>query len=222
MFRVKICGVTTVADALAVATAGASAIGLNFYSQSPRYCSPAAAADICRTLPPEVCRVGVFVNATTEEVRDRFHSLSLDMVQIHGDEPPDFLASLRGLPIVRAFRPQQSLLPVREYLTSCHRLRCSPRMVLIDAKTAGEYGGSGQLANWKLIVAERAHLQGTPLILAGGLTPINVLEAIRTVRPWGVDTASGVEESPGRKSAKRIAQFVSIAKSAFSGRSNEV
>ena len=215
MFRVKICGITSTGDAQAAAAAGADAIGLNFYSGSPRCCPLQVAQKIAATVGPHVCKVGVFVNATADEIRHAALSVPLDAVQLHGDEPPEFLREIRALPIVRAMRLGDDLAPIAAYLAACHRLVAMPRMLLLDASRGDQFGGTGTSIDWALLAANRQHLGGMPLVLAGGLTPDNVAAAIALVRPWAVDVASGVELAPGSKSPELVAQFVSAAKKAF-------
>jgi phosphoribosylanthranilate isomerase len=218
MFRIKICGITNLADAQLAARAGADAIGLNFYPASPRACTRPAARQIVEILPSAICKVGVFVNAPAAEVRAIATSLGLNMVQLHGDEPPETLRELKGLAVVRAFRPGTDYEKVRDYLRQCHAMTCTPRMILIDALVEGVYGGSGKTADWQTLIHERAALAGQPLVLAGGLSPSNVAAAIEQVRPWAVDVAGGVEESPGRKSEQLVTDFVREAKAALSRR----
>ena len=222
MFRIKICGITTVDDARMAVEAGADAIGLNFYANSPRFVSIAAAREIAAATPKSVCKTGVFVNASVEDIRQVLDELSLDLVQLHGDEPPEFLAALHGVPVMRAFRLGDDvagdLAAAGQYLAACHRMRAVPRMVLIDAARAGHYGGTGATVNWQLVAEGRRHLAGAPLVLAGGLNAGNVASAIQTVRPWAVDTASGVEENPGKKSAAQLANFVAQAHASLAGR----
>ena len=215
-FRIKICGVTTVDDALAVARAGADAVGLNFYPRSPRYIDVEQGRRIADALPPEVVKIGVFVNAPQGEVCRTFDRAGLDLAQIHGDEPPEFLSRLGDRPVIRAFRLGREPLPaVIDYLERCRRLACLPKMTLIDSHAKGAYGGTGTVADWSLLSAYRADDWLPPLVLAGGLRPGNVAEAIRTVRPAAVDTASGVESSPGRKSEALVKAFVEAAGEAF-------
>lgn len=215
MFRVKICGITSGADAGAACDAGADAIGINFFSGSPRCCTLKQAQAVARAVRPGVVRVGVFVNSTADEVRRVAAETPLDLVQLHGDEPPELLRELRPLPAVRVFRVQADLNPVRDYLAQCHRLQAWPRMALVDACRTGEYGGTGQKLDWPQLAKERSVWHGMPLILAGGLNPQNVAAAIATVRPWAVDVASGVEDSPGRKSVPLMVEFVHAAREAF-------
>jgi phosphoribosylanthranilate isomerase len=215
MFRVKICGITTVNDALLAAEAGADAIGLNFYAASPRYCPSSQAKAIAGAIGSQVCKVGVFVNASADEIRRAVAEVGLDLVQLHGDEPPEFVRSLRPLGVMRAFRLPGDAASVGSYLEACHRLMCVPRMLLVDAARPGQYGGTGATLDWSAISNDRRPLAGLPLVLAGGLKPENVAEAIATVRPWAVDAASGVEASPGRKSAEKVREFVAAARCAF-------
>ena len=215
MFQIKICGITAIDDAIAAADAGADAIGLNFYPKSSRFVDMAAARQIVNALPTAVKKVGVFVNAEAAEVRSAVHQLSLDIVQLHGDETPDFVASLANLPVVRAFRPDRDFESVYAYIKHCDVLNCRPAMILIDAFKPGEYGGTGEAADWNAVSRLRATLNNIPVVLAGGLNPENVASAISLVRPWAVDTASGVENSPRRKSKDRMQAFVAEAKRAF-------
>jgi phosphoribosylanthranilate isomerase len=215
MFRVKICGITCVEDALAAAAAGADSIGLNFYCASPRFCPPDEAQAIVEAVGNRVRKVGVFVNAPADEILRAAHTLRLDMVQMHGDETPELLREIRPLSVVRAFRLSNDLSSIHDYLRACHALMCVPRMLLIDAARPGQYGGTGATLDWNWIGKNRVHFGGLPLVLAGGLTPENVAQAIEAARPWAVDAASGVESSPGRKSATRMQEFVAEANRAL-------
>ncbi len=216
MFRVKICGITSAADARAASEAGADAIGINFFSGSPRCCTLAQAREVAGAAQAGVCRVGVFVNASLDEIRRAAAEVPLDVVQLHGDETPEIIRDLRPLPVMRVFRLQSGAEPLSRYLDACHRLQAWPRMALVDAMSAAEYGGTGKTLDWPLLAAQRKAWRGLPLVLAGGLKPENVAEAIAAVRPWAVDVASGVEESPGRKSVSLVRQFVAAAREAFS------
>ncbi len=216
MFRIKICGITTVEDALLVARAGADAIGLNFYPQSPRYLPPDHVRPIVESLPPGVVKIGLFVNAGATEVCRTFDEFGLDLVQLHGDEPPEYLPHLGSRPVMRAFRlAQAGLSPVFEYLQQCCRLGCPPHCVLIDSFRRGQYGGTGKTADWEAVANYHLKPAHPPLVLAGGLAPENVANAIRAVRPAAVDTASGVERSPGRKDPDLVARFVAAARGAL-------
>lgn len=216
MFQIKICGITSVEDAQMVARAGADAIGLNFYPKSPRYIDLEQARAIVRAIPSGIAKVGLFVNAPTNQIRRIFHDLRLDLVQLHGDEAPDTLAQLGECPVMRAFRlTEAGLGPVLNYLSACRQLGCLPRFTLLDAYCPGHYGGTGQAADWRLAAGYQTGVSAPSLVLAGGLKAENVGEAIRIVRPVAVDTASGVECEVGRKDPERVEQFVAAARGAL-------
>ena len=216
LFQTKICGITRPEDAVAAASAGVDAIGLNFYSDSPRYVTLDEAARILKVLPKDVIRVGVFVNATDDEVCQAYDHLQLDAIQLHGDELPEFVRRLGERAVIRAFRlGPDGMAPVVPYLAECAALGGTPEMVLIDGYQAGEYGGTGVRPDWQTLVDERDALGGIPLILAGGLKAENVGEAIAAVTPAAVDTASGVESEPGLKDPQRMQRFVDEARAAF-------
>lgn len=233
MFRIKICGITRVDDARLALEAGADAIGLNFYPASPRYVTPDAAREIAAAVSERMLVVGVFVNEAVDLIVDRATELALGAVQLHGDEAPTDCARLavalaRACPerrppgIVRACRVGGAeIRPVAEYLEECVRLvpaEAAPlAAVLFDAERAGAYGGTGEPANWEAARRWVTLHPELPLILAGGLKPENVAEAIRAVGPWGVDTASGVESSPGVKDAERVRLFVGQARREMGG-----
>jgi len=217
MFRIKICGVTNVDDARLAADAGADAIGLNFFSKSRRFVTPEIARQIVAALPANVTKVGVFVNHSAEEITQIVNQVGLDCIQLHGDEPANIISRLPvAVPIVRASRSSvgkfESLVV---YWALCRLLGRTPDALLIDAASTSEYGGTGGVADWEAIAAHRSTFAGTPLILAGGLTPENVARAIAAVRPDGVDVATGVEREPGRKRAALVLQFVTAARAAF-------
>ena len=197
---VKICGVTSLDDALACVDAGADALGFNFWPGSKRHIPVERAAGIAKRVPPNVRTVGVFVNPSEEDVDRAFASGAIDLAQLHGDETPDFCTRFAGryIKAVR-LRDAASLTRMAEY--ACD-------FVLVDADTPG-YGGSGQRADVAL-AAEAARARR--VILAGGLTPANVAEAIAAVRPYGVDVAGGVEREPGVKDWMQVAAFVQAAK----------
>jgi phosphoribosylanthranilate isomerase len=219
LFSIKICGVTNVRDAALVAQAGADAMGLNFYPPSPRYVDPARASTLLAALPEGVTRVGVFVNAAVDDVLGIARELELDAVQLHGDESPEYLARVRSLLVVRAFRcPDAALGPVAQYLDRCDQLHRLPDAVLLDAYHPGQYGGTGITLDWQRLARSKDELLGLPLILAGGLDADNVVEAIETVRPDAVDTASGVEASAGQKDPLRLRTFVAAARGALGSR----
>lgn len=211
MFQIKICGITRVEDARAATAAGADAIGLNFYGGSKRCIDQQRAAEILAALPAHVLAVGVFVNAPANEVCRLFDELPLGLIQLHGDEPPEYLAQLGSRLVMRAFRlGDKGWPPIVEYLGYRR-----PQAVLIDAFQSGQYGGTGHVADWHALADWRTHMSDLPLVLAGGLTAENVAAAIEAVRPTAVDTASGVEVAPGIKDATKIGLFVRNAQAAF-------
>ncbi len=217
MFRIKICGITNVEDGQVAAAAGADAIGLNFFEQSSRYIEPDVGRQIARAVGDTVAKVGVFVDASADVVMETYKRVGLDWIQLHGNEPPEMLAELGERPVIKAFAcGDEGLGPATEYLRRCRQLGRVPRAALIDASVAGQFGGTGKMVNWDRLVDWPQSLEGTPLILAGGLTAENVAGAIRAVHPRAVDTASGVEESAGKKDAAAVAAFVIAAAGEFS------
>src|SRR5215213_5894918 len=162
MFQVKICGIATVEDAEMVVAAGADAVGLNFYSGSQRYLRPGIADAIVGELPPHVVKVGVFVNSRADEVRAAANRFRLDMVQLHGDEPPAVVAELKGLRVIRAIRCNGSLSPAAEYLEQCDVLGQLPVALLIDAYDPSQYGGTGKMVDWSLFADDRRRVRDLP------------------------------------------------------------
>ncbi len=203
--KVKICGITNLEDARAAVEAGADALGFMFYRQSPRCVSPKAVREIVAQLPPLVVSVGIFVNEEEKVVREIMDACGLAVAQLHGDETPAFCHALER-PVLRAIRLRDrgSLLAIADY-----RGRGQVRGVVVDAFSESAYGGTGRLADWDL-AAEAART--LPVFLAGGLTSLNVAEAIRTVRPYGVDVSSGVEASPGKKDPAKMQAFIQAAR----------
>lgn len=210
MVRVKVCGITNLEDALVAVTAGADALGFNFWPKSPRYIEPRRATEIVAHLPPFVNPVGVFVNEARPWVENLAHLTGIGTVQLHGDETPEDAAALagKGLVVLKAFRvgpsfrPQQ-LRPYREVAA-----------FLLDAegRRSALRGGTGKTFDWKL--ARQASRYGR-ILLAGGLTLDNVAEAIHQARPYGVDVCTGVEKKPGRKDHARLREFIHRAKGAL-------
>jgi phosphoribosylanthranilate isomerase len=215
MFKIKICGITTVSDAQAAVAAGADAIGLNFYERSSRFVRPSVAADIAKAIRGQAVAVGVFVNSAPDEVRAIAQQCQLDLVQLHGDEPPTDIRTLAGLRVMRAFRIAGDLDAASRYLDVCRQAVALPIMVLADAAATGVFGGSGKALDWKWLADGRAAFHGLPLVLAGGLHAGNVAAAIGAVRPAAVDVASGVEDAPGKKSVSQMQAFVKAARQAF-------
>ena len=201
--RVKICGITRDEDLRATADAGADAFGLVFYPPSPRFLTLERARELTRTAPAFLTSVALFVNATAEEVTRVLEVVQPQVLQFHGEETPEFCRAF-GVPYVKAFRvkPGIDLLEYwRPFSDACGWLA--------DAWVEG-YGGAGTGFDWSLVPAVRAN----PLILSGGLNPENVGEAIRRVKPWGVDVSSGVESAKGTKDAAKIAAFVAEVRNA--------
>ena len=199
--KIKICGLTNAEDAAVAVEAGADAIGFVFHKKSPRCAESAVAKAIVKTLPPFVLAVGVFVNEEAKVVRDLMDSCGLALAQLHGDETAAYCEAL-GRPLLKAIRLQdrRSFLPLAEF-----QGRAGVRGFLVDAFSPDAYGGTGRVTDWSL-AAEAAST--TTILLAGGLTPENVAQAIRQVMPYGVDVSSGVEASPGRKDHDRVRAFV--------------
>jgi phosphoribosylanthranilate isomerase len=211
---VKICGLTSVEDALECAEAGAEWIGLNFHPGSARFIDMARAAAIIGILPSSASPVGVFVDRPPMEVADVAQHLALKIVQLHGQEPPEDLLALSHLTLVRAFRLNQpsDWSAVVDYLSQAQAVGRLPDAILIDAYVTGRLGGTGTSVSADVLDS----IPSLPrLILAGGLTPENVAAKVARARPWMVDVASGVESSPGRKDPARVAAFVKAARSAI-------
>ena len=196
--RVKLCGITRLVDARAAVRHDADAIGFVFWKGSPRRVSAAHARSIARALPPFVTKVGVFVNASAREVARIAQQVGLDVIQLHGDEDPATYRGV-GVPIVKAV----SVTDRASIAAAC--AYPDEVTVLVDAKDPVRRGGTGQVADWRLArtVASRRRI-----LLAGGLTASNVVQAVRAVRPWGIDVSSGIEVSPGVKSEAAIARLM--------------
>jgi phosphoribosylanthranilate isomerase len=209
--RVKICGVTTPEDVRLCGEAGADAVGINFFPGSPRYVDPRQAPPLLRAVPPWVDAVGVFVEQPSRQVYALAYQLGLRSVQWHGSQlDGEDSFPFRLIPAVRV-RDRDSLDLLTATLARCRAAGWSPAAVLVDAFVEGRHGGTGQVAPWHLLADFDP---GVPVILAGGLTPENVAEAVRTVRPYGVDVASGVESAPGRKDPEKVRRFLDAARAA--------
>jgi phosphoribosylanthranilate isomerase len=201
MVRVKICGITTPQDACLAAELGAHAIGLNFYPESPRSISPFAARNILRELPPLVSSVGIFVNWAAEPVIALSQALRLSAAQLHGDETPQTVAEVaKKIPVIKVLRIEKGSTPIG---LPRHRAAAA---FLLDAAISGRFGGTGFNTDW---AQARTLAESHRVILAGGLTPDNVAEAILAVRPFAVDVASGVESLPGKKDLAKLRAFFS-------------
>lgn len=195
---IKICGITRVEDALAATRAGAHAIGLVFYPPSPRDVAPAKAAEIIRALPPFVTAVGLFVDASMDEVRAALAAAPLQLLQFHGSETPAYCRQF-ARPYIKTVRMKPGV-DLLQYAANFH----DARALLLDSYVEGLHGGSGAVFDWSLVP------RGLPLpvVLSGGLTVENVVEAVRKVRPAAVDVSSGVESAKGVKDARKIAAFI--------------
>jgi phosphoribosylanthranilate isomerase len=226
MFRVKICGVTNVEDAITAVEAGADAIGLNFYEKSPRFLTRVASEPLIQELgDANVDRVGVFVNSSIVDIDSIARWTGLSAIQLHGDEGADVVAHFArprtphdayGWCVIRARRmDDRGVAAIATDLRECLSAGWPPAAVLVDAATPGRYGGTGETVSWVGLADHKRWLADTPLILAGGLTPDNVAEAIRIVRPAAVDVASGVESAPGKKDPAKVRDFVANALGAF-------
>lgn len=207
--EIKICGITRIEDALCAAVCGADAVGFIFHRASPRYIAPERAKAIIERLPEEIAKVGVFVNRPAEEVERTAEACGIDLIQLHGDEPPAYCRLFQSGRIIKAVSPRtaEELLALDVY---------DVRAFLIDARDAGRYGGTGMRADWDLAAAlKKRH----PLILAGGLDRKNIEAAIAVVAPQAVDINSGCELSPGIKDHDRMRQIIGlIRKDGPSGR----
>jgi phosphoribosylanthranilate isomerase len=207
--KVKICGITNLEDAIAAIEAGADLLGFNFYRKSVRYIEPEAARSIVALVRsgasvPQL--VGVFVNSPLLEVQSILREADLDLAQLHGDESIEMITELKGRGF-KALRPQST--EEAENQAKTYAVASEPAL-LIDAYRKGEYGGTGQIGDWSIAAKMARHYS---ILLAGGLTPENVAQAIAEVQPWGVDVASGVESVPGKKDVAKMRMFIAKAKS---------
>lgn len=196
--RAKICGITNLDDALQAIEAGADALGFVFYAPSPRYISIERAVQICEKLPPFVSRVGLFVDASREQIEQACDSLALDLLQFHGDESEtDCLGFSRSY--IKAIRVQTG-----SDFQQAETAFPSAKAILVDAYKPGVPGGTGERFDWSLLPANRSK----PLILAGGLNEKNIYQAIQSVRPYAVDVSGGVEQTKGKKNHQLVSQFL--------------
>lgn len=193
--KIKICGITRVEDAAAAVEAGADALGFMLYNKSKRFVTLEQAASIASTLPPFVTRVGVMVNPDEKDVRLAISEAGMNCIQFHGDEPPDWMSRF-PVPAIKGFRirDRESLIRLPQYDGAA--------AWLLDSFVAGELGGTGHQFNWDLAI--EASKAGKPIILAGGINPQNIAQAIDRVQPYAIDLASGVESSPGIKDHQKI------------------
>jgi len=198
--EIKICGITNLKDALHACESGADATGFIFYRKSPRYIEPRTARDIIKELPRHISRVGVFVNHDPGEVKDIFSLCGLSMIQLHGDESPEYCFQFSASTLIKAVSPKfETSLDTPE--------RYPVKAILMDSRINGRYGGTGKECDWNLAIRVKTVY---PLILAGGLTDANIREAIRIVSPHAVDLNSGVEHSPGKKDPIKVKNIIQM------------
>jgi phosphoribosylanthranilate isomerase len=203
--RVKICGITEFEDARDATLLGADAIGLNFYANSPRYLDPTRASKIIEKLPPFVTVVGVFVNhPDPQNLEDFAVSLGLHAVQLHGNETPDYCSMIQRVKVIKALRVDSNF---RVDTLRSH----GSGTFLLDAASPDQFGGTGRSFNWDLVFGANAF---GSIIIAGGLNPENVAEAVTTLHPFGVDVASGVESKPGKKDYEKMRRFIEAVRRA--------
>jgi phosphoribosylanthranilate isomerase len=197
MLKIKICGITNLDDALAAADAGADALGFNFYKKSPRYIEPEKATEIIAQLPPFMMPVGVFVNEREDRIREIQHKTCIQAIQLHGDESPEFCQRFENR-VIKAFqvKDKESLKVMAHYRVGAF---------LLDSYHEGLRGGTGVTFDWHLAVVAKTFGK---IILAGGLTPENVAEAVKLVQPYAVDVAGGVEKEKGIKDHAKIKKFI--------------
>lgn len=208
-YRTKICGITNVEDALAAVAAGADALGFLLYRKSPRYVDPMKVQQIVAQLPPFVLPVGVFVNEEIKIVRDLMDTCGLALAQLHGEETAAYCREL-GRPVLKALRlkDRSTFLALAEF-----QGRAGVRGFVLDAFSDEAYGGTGQAVDWSLA---REVAQAATVVLAGGLTAVNVGQALRAVQPYGVDVSSGVEVAPGKKDHEKVRAFLRAVRSVSS------
>lgn len=204
MIKVKICGITNMEDALAAVDYGTDALGFVFYQKSPRYVSPEMAHKITSQLPPFISTVGVFANEAPEKIKEILEFSGIDILQLHGDEPPDTCYIWHR--VIKALR-------VKDFADLKPLEVCRVSAFLLDTYSAESYGGTGQIFNWDIAVEAKRFGR---IILSGGLNPDNIEKAIRYARPYAVDVSSGIEEEKGKKDLKKMKVFIERAKKALS------
>ena len=218
LFKTKVCGITSVADAKVCCAAGVDAIGLNFYDASPRCITVPQAVEIAAAVGNEIQLVGLFVNHGVDDVRAIHQELGLQYVQLHGDEDPGYLRQLKDLPLIKAFRCRENqTAEIIDFLAACTTLDITLQAILLDAFQQGYYGGSGQRLDWETLKTKTHSFGGYGWVLAGGLDADNVAAAITMACPTAVDVASGVESAPGKKDAELVQRFVTRAIASFGG-----
>ena len=213
---IKICGIQHLSLARQLVEWNVDALGFNFYQKSVRYCDPVVAKPIVQEVGSRVEAIGLFVNASVEEMALICQQTGIRTVQLHGDETPQFIRMLLNqieVEVIRVFRMgAEGLVSVSRELEELRNMEVPLKSCLIDAKVEGSYGGTGRSVPWELLKEEYNIEEWPPLILAGGLNPGNVSQAIRMVDPWGIDVASGVESEPGVKSLQKVEEFIKNAR----------
>lgn len=197
MVKIKICGITNLDDALAAVDYGADALGFNFYKKSPRFVAPEKAAEIIAQLPPFIVPVGIFVNEREDRIREITSLACIQGIQLHGDETPEFCQRF-GTKVIKAFqiKNKESLKQMSHYRVSAY---------LLDSYKDGQRGGTGETFDWHLAVVAKTFGK---IILAGGLSPDNVVEAVKLVQPYGVDVCGGIEKEKGLKDHAKMKKFI--------------
>ena len=221
MVKIKLCGFTQAQDVEQAVSLGADAIGLNFYAPSKRYISRDQAAELARQIPPFCSAVGLFVNPDREFVVEALRQVPLNLLQFHGEEPPEFCSQFDA-PYIKVHKVSTENTDAAAIATELRELSASYNLAkgfLIDTQVPGEPGGTGQSYNWKMMQAAIADCKSEGLfvnqvlIIAGGLTPSNVADCIACLQPYAVDVSSGIEASPGKKSAEKIRDFIANVRS---------
>ncbi len=204
MIKVKICGITNREDALAAVESGCDGLGFIFHKKSPRYISPENAKKIILELPPKVIKIGVFVNSREKFIKNIARLCSLDMLQFHGNQTPEFCTRFKGYKVIKSFR-------VKDKICLSEVLRFRTFAYLFDSFSSLHFGGTGKTLNWSFLAQDLAGIK-TPVFLAGGLNEKNVKSAIKTVKPDWVDASSRLEIALGRKDRKKLKRFIASAK----------
>ncbi len=203
MVKVKICGITNLEDAIVSCEYGADALGFIFYRKSHRFIEPEKAKEIIKAIPPFVTAVGVFVDEDADRINEIAKNIGLNAVQLHGNESPEFCKKITGK-VVKAFRV------IGDFdVSDFGHGECRVSAYLLDTYIEGMAGGTGEVFNWDIAVKAKEYGR---IILAGGLKPENVADAVKKVMPYGVDVSSGVEERPGKKDLKKVKKFIERAK----------
>lgn len=209
MVKVKVCGITRIEDARLAVDAGVWAVGFVFVQNSPRFITPQKAAEIIENLPSDIEKVGVFVNSTLDDVAKIAAATGITIIQLHGEEPPDYcgkIAEMTGKKVIKAFRV------AKEWgIDTINSYKSCVSYILLDSYSDAMHGGTGKTFDWE--IAKRAKNFGIPLILAGGLTPDNIMNAYEEVKPFGLDLSSGVEQSKGIKSPELLLKLKSAIQS---------